>query len=226
MFSKVCIMPDWKIIAAVAVAAVIILTSIFASTDALKGLKNIFSGLNLFPEQNVVRKILVSALLAAYGNQALSIEEAEKITIDFVPNSNILVSGQTLDLTNLTSVSIRIEKFEGKSIINFTTNLITIDGAAQKVFVNDIGIASEQAAVKTTDLRVNSIKFVNAEPKQLSLLVSGTMTVDSKHSMKFDSEQLTIDNYFGDIEARGYLLSINGYASKLAATNNLKLAIE
>lgn len=220
---------DWKVLAAVVVAAAIILSGFLSSSDMLKGLKDSIPDLFSIFSQNTTRSISLKADLNA-DLQTLELTDFDAITIISKNPSEIIAGKEKIDLSKESSVNLSISKFLGKYTLNFVANTIGLEGKADKIYISTIGVIPTEKimTVKISNFKAESIKITNTSFKILgSKATSDNMAInDGKVALKLDNEDLKIENYNGDLDIRGSYVSLNGKLSRLAIAGKNKIEIK
>ncbi len=211
--------PDWKVIAAIAVAAVAVVSA-FLALNPDTGISGFFTALE-GQQSNI-------SFTANFDGAPFSVSvQASRLTLSLPKDSEGLsISGQKLDLSALNDVEIIFIGWNGK--VDYDDEL-SLSGSAKKVVVNSIGLTQEG---KSQSISGKSIKFNSAKLSSVSIgnlkienAVGYINVGDGKTQIKVEREPVEIGNFEGDISLDGGI-KLEGIAAKLLVSGESKVSVE
>lgn len=217
MFSiRLCM--DWKVGAAIAVAAIILVTAFFAGGFALPswnggGMTGFFTAFSGGAAKNVTVDAVLDIVDFGMATKADAIE-VELLN----PSSEITVGNSLVDLSSRQSVKMIVKGWDGKITVNGS---LFLDGTAEEIEIDGIILTPTD---KTSKLFLSGLAFADLDVKKVSLNglrfpeADGYVYIDSgKTTIRLDAEPLEFQNFVGDVRI-DTSLRLSGIAGKLTTS--------
>lgn len=216
---------DWKVVAVVAVAVVILMTAIFAGgVDIPVDVSGITGFFGALSGGGTGGNITINAIL---DFQKIELDtKASSIEVEILnPSSDITLGTNTIDLSAEESVTLVVSDWSGK--IN-ADDTITLEGEASKLVINGIVVTpsrNEKLVLEGLDyneLRIHAVSL----PKLLFQNVDGYIYIDEgKTTVHVEGEPVELGSFSGDIIA-DTSLRLDGVTNKLLVSGENKLSVE
>ena len=110
-------------------------------------------------------------------------------------------------------------------------NILKLNGRATKVFVNGIPVEPKTSGVLKVSLDKDfSYTLLNIEKEisigKLSYISSGKISInDGKNIFNLDSEQVSLKNFVGDVNAEDNKFKMSGFVEKLDIAGEAKISV-
>ena len=217
---------DWKIGAALAVVAVVLLTAFFAGGLGLPSL-NIggVSGFFTAFSGGVAKNVSIDAVLGIVDFQIATrsdVIEAELLN----PSSKITVGNSLVDLSAKRTVKMVVKGWDGKINVNGS---LSLDGTAEEIEIDGIILTPTE---KTSRLLFSGLAFADLNVRKVSLSglrfpeANGYVYIDSgKTTIRLDAEPLELQNFVGDVRV-DTSLRLSGIAGKLLVSGENTVNVE
>lgn len=214
---------DWKIVALIIVAAVIIISGLLGSSDVfgnLQSIGKIFSG---FASTNVSRDISVTGIISV--NEVSTKIQPQYLEVSTNAPAVLFIGNEKIELNHSSVIS--INNFSGSAAILIKG--IDIDGSAEAVYISDIGILPHEQStitVRASSARFDSARFFG-EADKLSFNASGSVGLNQfKIALKLDSEIIEIGKYRGQLNITGNSVMLEGFANAVSVSGNHSIVIK
>ena len=141
-------------------------------------------------------------------------------TIELViedPSNVIKIGDGVLDVENGES-EITLHGFSGK--VSFTTETVSLDGKANKVLVNGVGIKKDAFSIKiaTDKAKFKQLILPDLKINTLTYQATGEITLsEGKGSFNIEDDTISMKNFRGDVSIEGQA-ELTGTVSELTVT--------
>jgi len=220
---------DWKILSALLVAIVIIISGFIGSNIELPGFGDIdfkdLTGNFLNSNQNTTKNIIVNAEI--YGDGKIKFRNANFLKLAEISSSNIVIGNEKL---NLFSSDLIITGFIGNSEVNIKEKNIFIDGTARTIVISGTSIIPQPN--RTISIK-GYVTYDSAIIKNIgetnSILINadtGSLKINNESAvLNIDNTLSDIGNFAGDIELTK-IIKLTGKTNKISVSGNLNIEIK
>ncbi len=202
---------DWKVIAAVIVAAAIVVSGILSSTDVLKGfggvsdtISSVFRGFQGNGNVSLSGSLVVNA-------SSIVLENADRLSIsaDSI-NSQLTIGSEKINVSKANPATISIEKFTGKITIGLKERNVSLRGKAKSVLIDSVILnpSGKTVNVEIKDLNINKpekfeeiaeqVKVLNTSFVSFGTGASGSLNIKDRASINLESDVIKIESYNGN----------------------------
>jgi len=211
---------NWRLILGAVVLIIIIASAVFIGSSSTN-----LSGFSIFGSSGPSKNITISTSLALKNIEFTA--PSETLTLELYSQDNFLIIGnQKIDLETYTIVE--LENFNGKVAVNDV--LLTVDGNADKIYVNGVGISGQDGS---THFSLNSADYNMAIAEEIVLpsrrydKSNGEVYVDNGNSyFQINDELLELGTFKGKIEITETNFFLDGIVDKILIDGKSKIIID
>ncbi len=220
---------DWKVLSALIVGAVIIITSFLGSNIQVPNFAN--TGLKDFTHKilgsgkSAEKNILLNSEI--HGNAEINFRNAKFLKLTNILSSNIVIGNEKFSLL---SSDLSLVGFVGDSNIKTGNKTIFLDGTVSTILINGTSILPQPNSsipIKGyANYNIASVENIENANHIVLKANSGSLKVNGKDViLKMDGTTSVIDSFSGDIKL-GDSIKVSGRINKISVSGNLNVNIE
>jgi hypothetical protein len=145
-------------------------------------------------------------------------------------NTNIRVNKETLELTSLDKINLKVHGFSGNIILNERT--LSLEGKVTKLDVNGVVLSSNELEISFAGLDYESVSTTGMDLAVIELFNSKGKLESGQGKVSFEVEpkdRITLTNFLGDtvMDKNGNVtLSLDGIVKGLSTAGTVDVALQ